>query len=160
MKVELIKAEVSDAPSILAMQKESFMPLLVKYQDMQTNPANETLEQVLTRITMSGSFFYKIVKGQKMVGAIRVKYGGENCFWISPIFVDPQFQGLGVAKEAMKLVEERHAEAHVWELATILEEEANCRFYEKLGYQSTGVTQSLNSNATLGYFNKIAKDAD
>ncbi|MCH4825457.1 GNAT family N-acetyltransferase [Planococcus halocryophilus] len=160
MKIELIKAEVSDATSILAMQKKSFMPLLMKYQDMNTNPANETLEQVLTRITMSDSFFYKIVQEKKMVGAIRVKYGGEDRFWISPIFVDPRFQGLGIARAAMKLAEEQHVEAKVWELATILEEEANCRFYEKIGYQSTGVTQILNSRATLGYFKKAAKGAE
>lgn len=160
MKIELIKAEASDASSILVMQQESFMPLLIKYQDMSTNPANETLEQVLTRITMSGSFFYKIIKEQKMVGAIRVKYGGERSYWISPIFVHPRFQGLGIAREAMRLAEERHIEALVWELATILEEEANCRFYEKIGYQSTGVTQVLNSRTTLGYFKKVAKGAD
>ncbi|MGB6406195.1 MAG: GNAT family N-acetyltransferase [Planococcus donghaensis] len=154
MKIELIKAEVSDASSILAMQKESFMPLLMKYQDMNTNPANETLEQVLTRITMTGSFFYKIVRGKKMVGAIRVKYGGENRFWISPIFVDPRFQGLGIAKEAMRRAEEIHIAAQVWELATILQEEANCRFYEKMGYKETGRTETLNNKATLGYFRK------
>lgn len=160
MKIQLIKAEAADAPTILAMQKESFMPLLIKYHDMNTNPANETLEQVLTRITMAGSFFYKIIREKEMVGAIRVKSGEENRFWISPIFVAPRFQGLGIARTAMQLAEEKHEEAQFWELATILEEQANCRFYEKLGYQSTGVTQSLNSNATLGYFKKIAKDAE
>lgn len=155
MKIELIKAEVRDAPFILAMQKESFMPLLIKYQDMNTNPANETLEQVLTRITMKGSFFYKIIREKEMVGAIRVKSGEENRFWISPIFIAPRFQGLGIARTAMKLAEEKHEEAQLWELATILEEQENCRFYGKMGYKDTGRMERLNSRATLGYFRKI-----
>ena len=63
-----------------------------------------------------------------------------------------------MAQKAMEQAELLHAEAETWELATILEEEGNCRFYEKLGYLATGVTNQLDDNATLGYFKKTAKD--
>lgn len=160
MRTTLEKAVTSDAGDILTMQKAAFLPLLKKYQDHDTNPANETLEQVRHRISSKGSFYYKIMMQKKMVGAIRIKFNGDSGFWISPLFVDPLFQERGIAGKAMKLVENLHEEAMIWELATILEEEGNCRFYEKLGYRSTGVNEKLNDRTTLGYFKKTVEDAN
>ncbi|WP_394121173.1 GNAT family N-acetyltransferase [Planococcus donghaensis] len=154
MNINLEKATASDAPAILAMQKAAFLPLLEKYQDHDTNPANETLERVLGRINSLGSHFYKILAEEKMVGAIRIRWYEDGRFWVSPLFVDPSHQGRGIAGEAMKLAELQHQEAVTWELTTILEEEGNCRFYENLGYRETGVIEQLNSRATLGYFKK------
>lgn len=154
MKIKLEKATASDASAILAMQKSAFLPLLEKYQDNDTNPANETLERILGRIESTNSFYYKIMVEKKLVGAIRIKWNPGNRFWVSPLFVDPRFQGRGIAAEAMKQAELLHAEAETWELATILEEEGNYRFYEKLGYRATGVLKQLNDRATLGYFTK------
>lgn len=160
MKIELEKATALDAAAILSMQKSAFLPLLEKYQDMDTNPANETEERILTRINSPGSFYYKILNQGKMMGAIRVKADKDRRFWISPLFIDPPCQGLGIAGQAMQLVEILHAEAETWELATILQEEANCRFYEKMGYKATGATERLNDRATLGYFRKSAKGVE
>ncbi len=157
MRITLEKAIASDAVAILIMQKAAFLPLLKKYQDHDTNPANETLEQVLHRISSADSFYYKIMLQEKMVGAIRIKSNENRGFWISPLFVDPFFQERGIAGKAMKLAEELHAEADIWELATIIEEEGNCRFYEKLGYRLTGVSEKLNDRTTLGYFQKTEK---
>ena len=154
MKIQLKTATASDAAAILAMQKAAFQPLLEKYEDSDTNPANENLERVRGRIRSSDSFYYKLMAQEKMVGAIRIKRQECGRFWISPLFVDPLFQGQGIAREAMKQVELLHAEADTWELATILEEEKNCRFYEKLGYRATGAIDELNKKATLGYFIK------
>lgn len=154
MDIKLEKAIASDAPAILAMQKAAFLPLLEKYQDHDSNPANETLERVLGRINGLGSHFYKILAEEKMVGAIRIRWYEDGRFWVSPLFVDPSRQERGIAGEAMKLAELQHKEAITWELATILEEEGNCRFYEKLGYRETGVIEQLNSRTTLGYFKK------
>lgn len=158
MKIKLEKATAWDAPAILAMQKAAFMPLLEKYQDHDTNPVNETLERVLGRINNPASIYYKIVAKEYMVGAIRIKWDEEGRFWISPLFVDPLYQGLGIARKAMEQAELLHVEAETWELATILEEEGNCRFYENLGYRATGTSDQLNDNATLGYFKKTIKD--
>ena len=160
MKIELEKATASDAAAILTMQKSAFLPLLQKCRDRETNPANETVERILIRINSPGSFYYKILFQGRMVGAIRVKSDKGRRFWISPLFIDPPYQGLGIAGKAMHLTELLHAEAETWELATILQEEANCRFYEKLGYKATGATDRLNDSATLGYFRKPVKGVD
>ena len=80
MEIELKKATVLDATALLAMQKSAFLPLLEKYQDMDTNPANETVERILTRINSPGSFYYKILSQGKMVDAIRVKADRDRRF--------------------------------------------------------------------------------
>ncbi|WP_421175804.1 hypothetical protein [Metabacillus dongyingensis] len=51
-KIEIVleKAIDSDADSIFDMQVKSFVPLLEKYKDCDTSPANETINRVIARI--------------------------------------------------------------------------------------------------------------
>ncbi|MBA2176092.1 GNAT family N-acetyltransferase [Halobacillus locisalis] len=153
MEVRLEKATVPDAQSIFDIQVEAFMPLLDKYKDHDTNPANETVERVISRINNPDGAFYKIVADQKLVGAICILWKEDVHFWISPMFILPSYQGRGVAQKAITLVEERYPQATTWELATIIEER-NCYLYEKMGYDKTGVSKKLNDHATLIFYKK------
>ncbi|MDF2504079.1 hypothetical protein [Clostridium sp.] len=45
MNISLYKAELKDAEIIHVMKIKSFMPLLAKYQDFETSPANEPIEK-------------------------------------------------------------------------------------------------------------------
>jgi ribosomal protein S18 acetylase RimI-like enzyme len=49
----------------------------------------------------------------------------------------PQYQRLGIAQKAIRMVEALHGSSN-WELSTILQEKVNCRLYEKMGYRQTG----------------------
>ena len=49
MGVSLCKANLDNAMTIHEMQVKAFMPLLEKYQDYDTNPANESLERIIAR---------------------------------------------------------------------------------------------------------------
>ena len=40
--MKLVKADKSDLETILQMQTEAFMPMLQKYRDYETSPANES----------------------------------------------------------------------------------------------------------------------
>ncbi|MEK4347104.1 hypothetical protein MKY52_19675 [Paenibacillus sp. FSL P4-0184] len=53
MGISLCKADVSDAEFIHQMQVKAFMPLLEKYKDYETSPANESVEQMINRINQS-----------------------------------------------------------------------------------------------------------
>ncbi|WP_328285967.1 MULTISPECIES: hypothetical protein [unclassified Paenibacillus] len=44
MEISLSKAGVNEASIIHEIQIEAFMPLLNKYKDYETSPANETVE--------------------------------------------------------------------------------------------------------------------
>ncbi len=46
MKIDLIRARLKDAKEIWEMQIKSFKKLLDKYQDFETNPANEFISNI------------------------------------------------------------------------------------------------------------------
>ncbi|QBP43202.1 N-acetyltransferase (plasmid) [Paenisporosarcina antarctica] len=133
------------------------MPLLEKYKDYDTNPANETIEDVIKRINKFSGGLYKIVYGNSLVGTICVVWKEDVQFWISPMSIIPAYQGKGIAQKTINLIEDMFPQAISWELATILEEERNCYLYEKLGYIKTGVSKKLNANATLIFYKKFIK---
>ena len=72
MKIDLIKTSLKDTKEIWEMQVKSFGELLDKYQDFETNPANESISNVEMRLKQNFTFFYFIFVDNKKVGAIRV----------------------------------------------------------------------------------------
>ena len=155
MEVKLLRANISDAKEIHTMQLEAFKGLFDKYQDFDTSPGNESLEKVEARLKQDFTFYYFICVGQQKVGAVRIvdkKEVGSNKR-ISPLFILPEFQGKGIAQEAIRLCEELHGNKN-WELDTILQEPKNCHLYEKMGYRQTGNTKVINERLTLIFYEK------
>lgn len=156
MEVQLVRAVEADAPSIHDIQIRAFSPLLDKYQDFDTNPGNETIDRVIWRINDHKGAYYNIVKDDVIVGAIRIRWHDEpSQLWISPLFIAPEHQGRGYAQQAITLAEQGYPDAASWELCTLLEEERNCRLYEKMGYVRTGEQSKLNERATLVFYKKM-----
>ncbi|WP_256706174.1 GNAT family N-acetyltransferase [Paenibacillus sp. FSL R7-0337] len=153
-EVTLSKATVKDAPAIHAMQLQAFLPLLEKYQDYETNPANETLERTIERMNQEFVDYYIIRNAGNAVGSMRVKKIDEHHYWLGQICVLPQSQGLGIAQQAFSLIEKIYADAKTWGLATVVQEERNCYLYEKLGYRRTPETQVINDKLTLCFYEK------
>ena len=130
MRINLKKASMRDAEAIHRLQVESFLPLLRKYRDCETNPANEDVERVIDRLKQLHTTYYFIVLDGVRIGAIRIIYDGKaRRARISPMFIVPEHQGKGYGQDAMALVEDV-VDAERWELETILQEEGNCYFYE------------------------------
>ena len=153
MKVQFIRATAKDAERIWKMQIESFSRLLDKYQDFDTNPASEPIENVIWRLQQSNTYFYFIKVDENIVGGIRIIDDLKDNVRkrISPIFILPQFQNQGIAQKAIVKAEELHG-SMIWELDTILQEKGNCHLYEKMGYHQTGKTKVVNERMTLvGY---------
>ncbi|QUL57221.1 GNAT family N-acetyltransferase [Paenibacillus tritici] len=152
--VTLSKATVEDAAVIHAMQLQAFLPLLEKYQDYETSPANETVERVVERINQPTVDYYIIRYAGIAAGSIRVKKKEEHEYWLGQIFILPEHQGQGIAQQVFAQIEQIYADATVWGLATIMQEERNCYLYEKLGYRRTGEMQVINDRLTLCYYEK------
>lgn len=155
MEVELVRANIGDAKELHAMQVKAFKELLEKYQDFDTSPGNEDVEKVEARLRQDFTFYYFICIGQQKVGAIRIvdEKDAEKNKKISPVFILPEFQGRGIAQEAIRLCEEVHGKEN-WELDTILQEPKNCHLYEKMGYRRTGRTKVINERLTLIFYEK------
>jgi len=154
MEVTLEKANASDAQSLFDIQVNAFSLLLKVYKDYNTNPANETIERMITRINNPLGGVYKIKSDTILVGAISVWWKEETEFWISPMFIQPKYQGQGIAQKAISQIEELFPQAVSWELATIAEEKRNCYLYEKMGFIKTGEIKKINDSTTLIYYKK------
>ena len=150
--LRLVQAKPEEAEMATKMQQVAFAELLERYQDHDTNPANEGIERILWKIQNPGSYYYFIMVGQNIVGAIRVvdeKNGTRKR--ISPLYIMPEFRGKGYAQLAMLEAERIHG-ANYWELGTILEEKGNCYLYEKMGYHQTDSHTVINEKMTIvGY---------
>ncbi|MEG7843396.1 GNAT family N-acetyltransferase [Bacillus mobilis] len=155
MEITLKKATENDAAVLFQMQKDSFNPLLNKYKDYNTNPANEPIEKTILRINNPNSNYYKMILDSNLVGAICISQKEiPYKFWISPMFIHPNYQGKGIAQKVLILIEKMFPEVRSFELATILEEERNCFLYEKMGYKRTEIIKKLNDKTTLIYYKK------
>jgi len=154
MRISLKKASIRDAEAIYRLQVESFLPLLRRYRDYETNPANEDVERVINRLKQPHTTYYFIILDGVQIGAIRIIYYDEvRRARISPMFIVPEHQGKGYGQDALALVEEV-VDAECWELDTILQEEGNCYFYKKMGYRRTGITREINDRMTIVSFVK------
>lgn len=150
--LRLVQAKPEEAEMVTKMQQIAFAELLERYQDHDTNPANEPMERILWKIQNTGSYYYLIQAGQNIVGAIRVVDEGNGARKrISPLYILPQYRGKGYAQLAMLEAERIHGQHH-WELGTILEEKGNCCLYEKMGYRQTERRTVINEKMTIvGY---------
>ena len=149
LEIKLTKATAGDVLLLHDVQTKAFQPLLEKYLDYETNPANEPINRLFEKIQYSS--FFKIMVHQKCVGGIRV-VNKETSYWISPIFILPEFQGMGIAQRVIEQVEHLFTRYNTWELQTILEEKGICYLYEKMGYIRTDFENKVNDKMTLiGY---------
>lgn len=155
MNIELIKATLEDAGILWKMQVESFIDLLNRYQDYDTNPASEQVNRTIERLSMPETYYYFIKYNGDISGAIRVVDLKDNITpkRISPLFIMPEFRGKGIAQQAIKAAEEIHG-FEKWELSTIMQEKGNCYLYEKMGYKLSGETQIINDKMTLVFYEK------
>lgn len=156
-QITLRAATNKDLAALNKIQVAAFMPLLIKYNDLKTNPANEPIEKLANRIAETYSDYYVIYYGQDIAGGIRVVPRENNRTRISPIHIHPIFQGKGIAQEVFKQVEQKYNKTRQWELDTIKQEKWNCYLYEKLGYCKTGEEVEINSEMTLIRYLKRAE---
>ena len=148
MKIELRKASLSDAETLWKMQKAAFAPLYEIYRD-ESSPAIEPLSRTQERLEQSETSYYLILADGAPAGAIRVRdWRGERSKVISPLFVLPEYQGRGIAQQAIRLAEEIHG-SHDWLLDTIVTEDKLRHLYEKMGYRDTGKRCPVNEKLTL-----------
>ena len=84
------------------------------------------------------------------VGAIRIIDDKQDNIpkRISPLFILPEYRGKGYGKQAIIEAEKIHGDKN-WFLDTILQEEVNCKLYEKMGYVSTGKIERINDKMSL-----------
>lgn len=157
MTITLEKAALKDAHAIHALQIRSFLPILQKYKDEETNPASEPLDKTLERITNSSKGFYKILRHHTLVGAVAVKHIAPSTIFLGPLFVDPDYQNQKIAQKALRLIEVEFSDIIFFELSAICQEKNTIHLYEKMGYIATEQTKKLTDSLEVLFFKKALK---
>lgn len=153
--MEIIEFHENDLDMVYAIQQAAYKPLYDKYQDHSTNPYKESKETLLRKYTRQGTKGYIFVKDGVPVGAVRINlYPETKSGKVSALGVLPEYQGQGIAQEALLQIEEIHSDVERWFLDTILQEPGNCHLYEKIGYKRTGKTEDINDKLTLVFYEK------
>ena len=104
MNISLTKSETKNAETIYEMQIKSFMPLLKKYKDYETSPANEPLEKIVERINQPFTDYYIIKCDNIDVGGVRIVKKNNKHYRVSPIFILPEYQGKGIAQNVFQMI--------------------------------------------------------
>lgn len=154
MNIKLVRISVEDTEKLWKMQVQAFQKLLDKYQDFDTNPANETKEKIKTKLLQEYTFFYYIYEENNIVGAIRVIDRRDGIRKrVAPVFIMERFRNRGLAQKAFYEIERIHGKCN-WELDTIFQEKGNCYLYEKLGYTKTGEIDRINDKMDIIHYIK------
>ncbi len=154
MRLSLKKVNPNEYEEIHAMQIVSFRDLLKKYKDYETSPGTESVESIEKKIKHDHTDYYFIVLEDKNIGAIRVvKLSDKECR-IAPMFILPENQGNGYAKQVLRQVECLYPQVNIWKLDTIKQENKLCHLYESMGYKLTGKEENIKEGMTIVYFQK------
>lgn len=155
MDVTLKKIGVEDADTWLKMQVETFTPFLKKYEDYDIDPAAENIEKIVWRMNYPFLHHYFILRDGQIAGGLRVFWWeNTNRFRLGIMFILPAFQNGGIGEAAIKQMEALYPQADSWELETLLQEERDLHFYEKLGYLREGEPRVVNDRLTLVFYKK------
>lgn len=153
MMIHLKKANPTDCETIHRIQIKAFSPVLLKYQDYDSNPASESLDDICRRFDQPFTDYYLIELDDTAIGVLRVCNFGSRCR-LSPICILPEYQGKGYAQQAMRCMEAIYPDAQKWELDTILQEEKLCHLYEKMGYRKSGRIDRVKDGMDLVFYEK------
>lgn len=154
--VKFEKMTIDDLKEHIGLQRRAFLPLLVKYQDGNFNPANITENEMKRRIENPQGIYFKVIMGGLNVGGIYAYEfnSGKNDMYLSTLYISPNMQGHGLAQESIKYLEEVCREVKTWWLEVPEGESKNRHIYEKFGYQNTGKKIIINDKLTLLIYKK------
>lgn len=79
--------------------------------------------------------YYKIIYNENLIGVILISYTGKEHARIDKLYIIPEYQGIGIGKEVINLIEDMFPMVKVWTLDTIKESVRNHKFYEDMGYK-------------------------
>ena len=160
--VTLILATEADAQLLHEMKYEAFLPLYEKYHEEETTPVRERLDKLVWQIQDEHTDYYIICRKGEPVGGIRVadklrrtEYV-EGIRYISPFYILPRFQNLGIGYIVLQKIFEMYNDTHTWKLDTIKQETGNCHLYEKCGFVRVGQEHVVNEFMTLVDYEKTS----
>jgi ribosomal protein S18 acetylase RimI-like enzyme len=128
VKINLRRAEAGDIDDILALEKS-----LDGTKIYSALTDRKELEEEI-----KSTIFYVMEKDGKIVGDTAYEMKGENHAYIDGLVVSPEFQGQGIARQAMTMILEELKNIKVIDLVTHPENERAIKLYESIGFKKVG----------------------
>ena len=129
--IAIVRADVDDAPAILALQKLAFEPEAQACNDRDIPPLTETVDGVRDHIRTATVL--KALDGDRLVGSIRGIVTGGTCL-IRVLAVAREAQGRGLGTRLLAAIEAAHPQVERFELTTNMIMAGNVRLYLRHGY--------------------------
>ncbi len=131
--MDILRADISDAPDILSIQKLAYISEAEIYNDFSIPPLTQTLEEVQNKF--KDHIFLKAVEEGKIVGSVRANFLDSETVYIGRLIVHPQYQNQGIGTRLMEAVENCFPKIKRFELMTGFKSKKNISFYKKRGYK-------------------------
>jgi ribosomal protein S18 acetylase RimI-like enzyme len=148
--IAISRAQIADAPEILALQKLAYRSEAEIYNDFRLPPLVQTLEEL--EAEMDQAMCLKAVRDEKIIGSVRAREMDGTCH-VGRLIVHPSAQRQGLGQKLMAAIEAEFPQVKRYELFTGSRSEANLSFYAKLGYKQFAI-KALSPRVTLVFMQK------
>ncbi len=164
MKVE--EAGIQDAEDVLKLQKVAYVSEAEIINDFKIQPLTQTIDETIdefknqlilkasvTEDNMDRPGSSKKQEYKKIISSVRGYQKDATCH-IGKLIVDPRYQGLGIGKEMMNIVEKHFKETSRFEVFTGERSLRNIRLYERMGYRAFR-TKKISERLNLVFMEKV-----
>ena len=137
LKLEWSKMVEADIPALTVVMKRAFDDDAQKHLGQESGgpPGYDDGDFFRTwLLPYEESVGYTIMSGDHLIGGIIVWILPEGNNILGTIFVDPDYQDIGVGKQTWKFIEETYPETKSWRLATPTWATKNHHYYKKCGF--------------------------
>ena len=156
----------SEAERLSRIQKAAFKPLYEKYHD-EGNPYLRGPEDILRRLNKCNRHYTILCDGEIVGGIFYRLYGrrspsdeiGDGEYYLSRIYIHPDYQNKGIARKAILLCEKEFPDARFYFVDFPEDMDKNRRCYQGAGYCDTGVRERWSEDApVLAVFQKTVSN--
>lgn len=130
--MEIIKATLEDAESLLELQRISYQSEANLHNDFNIPPLTQTIEEF--KSSFDSKTTLKIVDGDKLLASGQVHFDAGSCF-IGRMAVWPELQGKGIGSKLLSALESVFPDATRSELFTGEKSAPNLAMYKRRGYR-------------------------
>lgn len=154
MNIQIEKAKVEDVNALDIIQKAAFKRLYEIYRD-EKSPYLKGVDEILKWLSMDKIHYWKIYSDEHLCGGIAYYKKSEGEYYLARIYIDPCYQGNGIAKQAILLCEKEILDVRRYTLDFPIDQVANQKCYESAGYIDTRMREVINEKLTLAIYEKI-----
>ncbi|MHA2406313.1 MAG: N-acetyltransferase family protein [Candidatus Hermodarchaeia archaeon] len=161
LELRIVEATETDIPAMTEVMTRSFNDDSQRFRGEPEGGPDGYNDGRFLRKWMDPGYCFKIILGDRIIGAFIIfkDYPQKGSNVLGTIFLDPEYQNLGIGTYAMDYVHQTFPAKH-WRLDTPEWHTRNHHFYEKLGYRKVGEQEEPHAGFTLRIYQKdMAKSA-